>query len=75
MITIELPCCGAATDLEDDARTVRCEVCGIEHLLAPDARPADRLDPPSTVTAVAAPEPLVPSSTVTVVLMVPVAGQ
>jgi len=38
MIQIELPCCDAIVDLEPAAVTVRCEACGLEHLLATDAR-------------------------------------
>ncbi len=55
MIEIQLPCCGATANLEDDAETVRCEACRLEQLLAPDARPADkRVDAPSLVAAAAA---------------------
>lgn len=39
MIEIELPCCEATAELDAEAETIRCEACGIEHVLAPDARP------------------------------------
>jgi hypothetical protein len=38
MIQIELPCCDATVVLDPAAETVRCEACGVEHALAPDAR-------------------------------------
>ena len=55
MIEIELPCCDATVELDAAAETVRCEACGIEHVLAPDAR-AGRIDsePPITAAACAA---------------------
>ena len=54
MIQIELPCCDATIDLAPDAETVRCEACAIEHLLAPDARPAAGDQGPETEVLAAA---------------------
>jgi hypothetical protein len=46
MIQIELPCCDAIAELEPEDEAVRCEACAVEHLLAPDDRPAHPVETP-----------------------------
>jgi hypothetical protein len=48
MIQIELPCCDSPVVLDPEAETVHCEACGVEHLLAVDARPVRIAEPAGT---------------------------
>jgi DNA gyrase inhibitor GyrI len=51
MVEITLPCCDTPATLDAETDEVRCDVCGLVHELAPDARPSVE---PAVILAAAA---------------------